>query len=138
MTAGVTTFLMLRGRAEEAMAFYTSLFDDGQVLSVVRYGPGESGEEGAVKHARFAFAGQEFMCVDGSERHESVFASAASLYVECESEDEIDRLYGALGDEGAVLMPLGDHGIGAKFGWVNDRFGLSWQLSLPKPRSQAC
>ncbi|HVT67724.1 MAG TPA: VOC family protein, partial [Trebonia sp.] len=69
MTAGVTTFLMFEGRAEEAMTFYTSLFDDGKVLSVSRYGPGEQGTEGTVRRARFALAGQEFMCIDSSVHH---------------------------------------------------------------------
>jgi predicted 3-demethylubiquinone-9 3-methyltransferase (glyoxalase superfamily) len=131
MPATITTFLMFQGRAEEALMLYTSLFKDAEVLSVSRYGPGEPGAEGSVKHARFTLAGQEFMCVDSNVRHDFTFTPAMSLYVECDSEDEIDGLYTALGDGGGALMPLGEHGIGRKFGWISDRFGVSWQLSLP-------
>jgi predicted 3-demethylubiquinone-9 3-methyltransferase (glyoxalase superfamily) len=131
MPAKVTTFLMFQGKAEEAMTLYMSLFTDAEVLAVSRYGAGEPGAEGAVKHARFTLAGQEFMCVDSAVRHDFTFTPAISLYVECDSEDEIDSLYAALGDGGSALMPLGSYGIGSKFGWVSDRFGVSWQLSLP-------
>jgi predicted 3-demethylubiquinone-9 3-methyltransferase (glyoxalase superfamily) len=51
-----------------------------------------------------------------------------SLFVECESEAELDRLYAALHEK--ALMPLGNYGFSKKFGWVNDRFGVSWQLNL--------
>ena len=131
MPAKVTTFLMFQGKAEEALTLYTSLFKDAEVLAVSRYGAGEPGVEGTVKHARFTLAGQEFMCTDSAVRHDFTFTPAISLYVECDSEDEIDSLYAALGDGGGALMPLGSYGIGSKFGWVSDRFGVSWQLSLP-------
>ena len=131
MAASVTTFLMFEGQAEEAMTFYTSLFKDAEIQSLARYGAGESGDEGTVKMARFSLAGREFMGIDSSVHHDFTFTPAVSLYVECESEDEIDDLYGQLGDGGAALMPLGDYGFGSKFGWVNDRFGVSWQLCLP-------
>lgn len=132
MATDVTTFMMFRGHAaEEAMTFYTGLFKDAEVHSVSRYGPGDIGAEGTVRHARFTLAGREFMCIDSPVRHDFTFTPSMSLYVECESEDEIDGLYDSLGDGGAVLMALGDHGIGSKFGWVSDRFGISWQLSLP-------
>ncbi|HEX5595438.1 MAG TPA: VOC family protein [Micromonosporaceae bacterium] len=54
-----------------------------------------------------------------------------SLYVNCETEKELDNLYAALVDQGKALMPLGSYGFSTKFGWVNDRFGVSWQLNLP-------
>lgn len=131
MAGSVTTFLMFEGRAEEAMTFYTSLFKDGRVLTVDRYGAGGPGPEGTVKTARFSVAGREFMASDSFVRHDFTFTPSVSLYVECEDEAEIDDLYGSLGDGGAALMPLGDYGFGSKFGWVNDRFGVSWQLCLP-------
>lgn len=127
----ITTFLMFEGAAEEAMTFYVSLFDDAEVVSVTRYGPEGPGEDGSVRHATFSLAGQQFMCIDSPARHGFTFTPAVSLFVQCESEPEIDRLYAALAERGAELMPLGDHGFSAKFGWVNDRFGVSWQLNLP-------
>jgi predicted 3-demethylubiquinone-9 3-methyltransferase (glyoxalase superfamily) len=130
VAAKTTTFLMFDGRAGEALEFYTSLFSGADVLSVARYGPGEPGAPGSVKHARFTLAGQEFMCVDSAARHDFPFTPALSLYVECDDEEEIDRLYARLADGGGALMQLGNHGIGAKFGWVSDKFGVSWQLAL--------
>ncbi|MGW4318214.1 VOC family protein [Streptomyces sp. NPDC004684] len=124
-------FPMFRGRAEEAMGFYVSLFDDAEIVSITRYGAEGPGAEGSVQHATFSLAGQEFMCIDSPARHEFTFTPAISLFVQCADEAEIDRLYAALGQQGAELMPLGDYGFSRKFGWVNDRFGVSWQLNLP-------
>ncbi|NED37582.1 MULTISPECIES: VOC family protein [unclassified Streptomyces] len=127
----ITTFLMFEGRAEEAMGFYVSLFDDAEIVSITRYGAEGPGAEGSVQHATFSLAGQEFMCIDSPARHEFTFTPAISLFVQCADEAEIDRLYAALGQQGGELMPLGDYGFSRKFGWVNDRFGVSWQLNLP-------
>ncbi|MQA87315.1 MAG: VOC family protein [Streptosporangiales bacterium] len=114
------------------MTFYTSLFDDAEVLAISRFGAGEAGAEGTVKHATFSLAGQQFMCIDSSQTHDFTFTPSTSLYVECHTEDEIDRLYASLSGKGEALMPLGSYGFSAKFGWVNDRFGVSWQLNLPE------
>jgi len=127
----ITTFLMFEGRAEEAITYYTSLFDDAEVIGITRYGADEPGEEGTVQRATFALAGQRFMCIDSYVKHDFSFTPAVSLYVRCENEAELDRLYAALADQGTELMPLGSYGFSAKFGWVNDRFGVSWQLDLP-------
>ncbi|MFC3572014.1 VOC family protein [Streptomyces yaanensis] len=127
----ITTFLMFEGKAEEAMTFYTSLFDDAGIIDVSRYGADAPGEEGTVQHATFSLAGQRFMCIDSATKHDFGFTPAVSLYVQCEDEAEIDRLYAALAEHGAELMPLGSYGFSTKFGWVNDRFGVSWQLNLP-------
>jgi predicted 3-demethylubiquinone-9 3-methyltransferase (glyoxalase superfamily) len=129
----ITTFLMFEGRAEEAMRFYTSLFD-GEVLSVDRYGPDQDGLEGTVRHALFSLAGQSFMCIDSPARHAFGFTPSVSLYVQCDTEDEIEGLFRQLAEGGQELMPLGSYGFSARFGWVNDRFGVSWQLNLsPTP-----
>ncbi|WP_269855978.1 VOC family protein [Streptomyces sp. RPT161] len=128
----ITTFLMFEGRAEEAMTYYTSLFDDAEIIDITRYGANEPGEEGTVQRATFSLAGQRFMCIDSYVKHDFSFTPAVSLYVQCETEAEIDRLYAALAEQGSELMPLGSYGFSAKFGWVNDRFGVSWQLDLPE------
>ncbi|MFJ7586209.1 VOC family protein [Streptomyces sp. NPDC097617] len=129
----ITTFLMFEGRAEEAMTFYLSLFDDAEVLGISRYGADDAGagEEGKVRHAAFSLAGQTFMCIDSSVTHEFGFTPAVSLYIQCDSEAEIERLYAALSEQGTELMPIGSYGFSTRFGWVNDRFGVSWQLNLP-------
>ncbi|HTJ71049.1 MAG TPA: VOC family protein [Actinospica sp.] len=127
----ITTFLMFEGAAEEAMTFYISLFDDAEILSISRYGADGPGPAGSVQHATFTLAGVPLMCIDSPAKHEFGFTPSVSLYVDCADEAEIDRLYAALREQGGELMPLGNYGFSAKFGWVNDRFGVSWQLNLP-------
>jgi predicted 3-demethylubiquinone-9 3-methyltransferase (glyoxalase superfamily) len=128
----VTTFLMFQGNAEEAITFYVSLFDDAEILDIQRYGPEGPGEEGSVLFATVRLGGQVLMAIDSSIEHDFTFTPSISFYVTCASEDEIDALYEALSEEGKVLMPLGDSPYSAKFGWVADRFGVSWQLNLPE------
>lgn len=128
----ITTFLMFQnGEAEEAMNFYVSLFGDAKVVAVEHYGPGEPGAEGSVKHATFTLAGQEYRCIDSPPVHAFSFTPSMSLFVDCDNEEEIERLYAALGEGRQALMPLDNYGFSTRFGWVNDRFGVSWQLNLP-------
>ena len=122
---------MFEGNAEEAMTFYLSLFDDAEVVDIKRYGADGPGKEGTVQRATFTLAGQQYMCIDSPAPHAFTFTPAVSLFVNCVDEAEIDRLYAALGEQGTDLMPLGSYGFSAKFGWINDRFGVSWQLNLP-------
>ena len=126
----ITTFLMFSGKAEEAMRFYTSLFKQSKILDVTRYGANEDGAEGTVKHATFTLNGQEFMCIDGGAEHAFTFTPSMSLYVRCDTEPEIDALFANLAQDGQVLMPLDRYPFSAKFGWLSDRFGVSWQLNL--------
>jgi len=130
MARKVTTFLMLDGVAEEAMGFYVSLFRGSEIQRVERYGPGEQGAEGTVKQATFTLAGRDFMCIDSPVKHAFTFTPSISLFVECESESELESAFSRLSDGGGVLMPLGNYGFSTKFGWLNDRFGVSWQLNF--------
>lgn len=130
----ITTFLMFTGQtgqAEAAMNFYISLFEDSKILTIQRYGPEGPGAEGTVMHARFTLNGQEFMCIDSNAPHEFTFTPSISLFITCDTEAELDGLYGRLSDGGGVLMPLSNYGFSKKFGWVSDRYGVSWQLNLP-------
>jgi predicted 3-demethylubiquinone-9 3-methyltransferase (glyoxalase superfamily) len=130
MAKEISTFLMLEGTAEEAMRAYTSLFADSAITSIKRYGPGEPGAEGSVMHASFTLRGRSFMAIDSPARHAFGMTPAVSLFVDCESEEEIDRLFAALSRDGKIMMPLDRYPFAEKFAWVADRFGLSWQLSL--------
>jgi predicted 3-demethylubiquinone-9 3-methyltransferase (glyoxalase superfamily) len=118
------------GKAEEAMKFYTSLIEDSDITSIVRYGANEAGEEGTVMQATFTLKGQEFMCIDSHVNHAFSFTPSFSIYVACNTEEEIDKLYGILIEGGQALMPLGNYGFSKKFGWLNDRFGVSWQINF--------
>jgi predicted 3-demethylubiquinone-9 3-methyltransferase (glyoxalase superfamily) len=123
-------FLMFQNNAEEAINFYIALFPGAQVLELFRYGPNEPGAEGSVRKARFSIGGQTILCIDSAVRHDFTFTPAFSLFVACESEDEIDRLCAALSTDGKTFMPLGAYGFSRKFAWVSDRYGVSWQLNL--------
>jgi predicted 3-demethylubiquinone-9 3-methyltransferase (glyoxalase superfamily) len=120
---------MFAGSAEAAMNFYVSVFG-GSVKQVQRYGPGEPDKEGNVKLADFVIAGQPVRCIDSPIKHAFGFTPAVSLFVECESEAELDAAFGRLAEGGSVLMPPDNYGFSKKFTWVNDRFGVSWQLNL--------
>jgi predicted 3-demethylubiquinone-9 3-methyltransferase (glyoxalase superfamily) len=103
MPRSVTTFLMFEGVAEEAMNFYVSLFKGSKIRRVERWGAGEQGREGSVKRADFSLGGHDLI--------------------------ELNEAYTQLSVGGKVLMPLDHYGFSTKFGWVNDRFGVSWQLN---------
>jgi predicted 3-demethylubiquinone-9 3-methyltransferase (glyoxalase superfamily) len=130
MTTTVRPFLMFAGRAEEAVNFYVSLFHGAEILEIVRYGAGGPGKEGSVMKASFMIGGQTLMCIDSPMKHAFTFTPSFSLFVTCGSEDEIRRLSAALSEGGQVLMPLNNYGFSQLFAWMNDRFGVSWQLNL--------
>ncbi len=137
MDGKVFTFLMFEGKAEEAMNFYVSLFPDAAVTGITRYGAGQGGAEGSVMHAQFTLAGQAFMCIDSPAKHDFTFTPAMSIYVQCETEAEVDALFARLAEGGQVLMPLDTYPFSPKFGWLADRFGVSWQLNLRKSGPEA-
>jgi predicted 3-demethylubiquinone-9 3-methyltransferase (glyoxalase superfamily) len=118
------------GCAQEAMRFYVGLFARSEIRSLELYGPGEPGAAGTVKRADFTLAGQEVICIDSPVKHAFTFTPSMSLFVECESEAELQNAFDALSAGGGVLMPLNNYGFSRQFGWVNDRYGVSWQLNL--------
>jgi predicted 3-demethylubiquinone-9 3-methyltransferase (glyoxalase superfamily) len=128
----ITTFLMFGGKAEEAMNFYISIFDDSEILHITRYEEGEAGDKGTVKQAIFLLAGNPFMCIDSTVKHNFTFTPSISLFVNCKTDQEITTLYNHLSADGEILMPLSSYPFSEKFAWVNDRYGVSWQLNLKK------
>lgn len=116
---------MFYGDAEEAINFYTSIFDESKIESVVHQ------ENGDVIHAKFTLNGQNFMAIDSTGEH-IPFTAAMSLFVTCETEEEIDRVFESLIRDGKILMDLAVTPFSLKFGWVEDKYGVSWQLSLEK------
>ena len=123
---------MFEGNAEEAMRFYVSVFANSRILSISRYGANEAGPEGSVFQAKLSLMGQEFVCIDSYVEHGFTFTPAISFYVPCDCESEVDRLFGVLSEGGLVLMPLAAYPFSERYGWVQDRFGVSWQLALEK------
>ncbi len=130
-----TTFLMFTGaqygKAEEAMKLYTSLFENSGIKNITYFKAGEpGGKEGLVKHAIFSLAGQEYMAAENSMDHKFTFTPSISIAVNCQSEKEIDTVFNKLSEGGSVMMPLDNYGFSKKFGWVADKYGVSWQLNL--------
>jgi len=121
---------MFEGTAEQAINFYVSLFKNSKIVNIQRYQAGEQGAEGTVKIAKFILSGQEFTCIDSPVKHDFIFTPSISLFVECESESELMDAFKKLSSGGGVLMPLDNYGFSKMFGWVNDCFGVSWQLNL--------
>jgi predicted 3-demethylubiquinone-9 3-methyltransferase (glyoxalase superfamily) len=131
MAQKITPFLMFENRAEEAINFYLSVFENSRIVSMERYGAGQAGAEGSVMRATVSLAGQLAMCIDSPVKHAFTFTPSLSLFVDCTEEREVDDLFGKLAKDGHVLMELGNYGFSRKFGWVADRFGVSWQINLP-------
>jgi predicted 3-demethylubiquinone-9 3-methyltransferase (glyoxalase superfamily) len=124
------TFLMFEGTAEEAMNLYASVFRGASIKQIERFGPGDPGEEGSVKRAHLSLGELELMFFDSSVKHAFTFTPSMSIFVECEDEGELNTVFERLSEGGEILMPLGEYWFSTKFGWLKDRFGVSWQLNL--------
>ena len=126
----ITTFLTFQeNNAEEAMNFYISLFKNSKVTDIQRYGKEGPAPEGSIMMARFELNGSLFACSDSYIKHEWNFTPGVSNWVDCSSEDEIGTLFQQLSEKGKVLMPVDNYGFSPKFAFVEDQFGVSWQLN---------
>jgi predicted 3-demethylubiquinone-9 3-methyltransferase (glyoxalase superfamily) len=112
----ITTFLTFDGRAEEAVDFYVSIFEDSRILSSSRYGDAGPAAAGTFMSASFELAGQPFIALNGGPSF--TFSQGISLFVSCESQEEVDRFWEKL-SEGGEEGPCG---------WLTDKFGVSWQV----------
>jgi predicted 3-demethylubiquinone-9 3-methyltransferase (glyoxalase superfamily) len=119
------------GKAEEAMKFYASVLPNTEIRTLERYGPNGPGPEGSVMMGLLSVSGLEVRCTDSPIKHAFDFTPSFSFFVDCETEEQVTRAAAALSEGGAVLMPQGNYGFSRSFAWVNDRFGVSWQLNLP-------
>lgn len=126
----ITSLTFQKNDAEEAMNFYISLFKNSRVINISRWGKDGPGKEGTIMQAVFELNGHRFMVSDSPPVHNWDFTPAISMYVECENDTELETLFSKLSENGDVAMPLDNYGFSQKFGWVIDRFGVSWQLNL--------
>ena len=132
MTQGLRTFLTFQGGvAAAALDLYRDVFDDFELVEIDRYGAEDGGPEDTVKVAKFRLAGSDFSCADSPVPHDWGFTPAVSLWIDCEDTIELERLFDRLSDGGVVFMPLDDYGFSTRFGWVGDRYGVTWQLNVP-------
>ncbi len=130
MTTARPFFMFQDGNAQAALDLYFATFPDSHMVRVERYAQGEPGPAGTIKVAVFTLCGREFMCSDNPIKHGFSFTPANSTFVEFDSLEELERVYGILSDGGQALMPLGNYGFSQRFGWINDRHGVSWQLNF--------
>lgn len=112
----ITPFLSFDRNAEEAARFYTSVFPDGEILSVSRYGENSPMPAGTVMVVHFRIHGQEFMALNAGPYF--TFSPGVSFLVKCASQEEIDRYWARLSEGGKEIQ----------CGWLEDRFGLCWQI----------
>ncbi len=131
MKGQIATFLTFQKEdAEEAMNFYVGLFENSNVVNIKRWGKEGPVKEGTIMQATFQLNGKLFMCSDSPPIHDWGFTPAVSNYIECADERELERLFKELSENGKIMMPLDNYGFSQKFGFVEDRFGVSWQLNL--------
>jgi predicted 3-demethylubiquinone-9 3-methyltransferase (glyoxalase superfamily) len=127
----MTPFVMFQkatGRA--AIEFWASVVPDSCIETLELFGPEGPGTEGTIKRAVVVIGGQRVMVHDSFMDHGFGFTPSHSFFLNCSDEPEIDRLFELLSEGGRILMPLGDYGWSRKFGWVEDRYGVAWQLEL--------
>lgn len=128
----ITPSLWFDHQAEEAARFYTSVFRDAEMGEVARYG--EEGhdvhgqEAGSVMTVEFRIKGHDFTALNGGPHFR--ITPAISFFVNCDTAEEVDELWSALSDGGTALMPLDAYRFSPKYGWIQDRYGVSWQLML--------
>lgn len=131
MDKQITTFLTFQeNNAEEAMNFYIDLFDGAKIISINRFGEEGPAKAGSIQKAVFELNGKQFICSDSYIKHNWDFSPAISMFVECNTSKELENLFEKLSESGKVFMPLDNYGFSRKFGWVEDKFGISWQLNL--------
>ena len=124
------------GKAEEAINFYTSIFPNSEIKSITKYKAGEAGgTPELIKYGVFTLNGVEYKVSESNYKHAWSFTPGVSLFVESDSEDEIDSLFKSLSAGGQIMVPLDnyesdDYGFGKKFGWCEDKYGISWQFNL--------
>jgi len=130
MAKEINPFLMFPSGAEAAMNFYLSQFPGSRIESLVHYDEAGPGVAGSVKQATLLLNGRRLEFFDSPVRHAFTFTPAISFAVACDDMAEIDQLFAALSDGGQILMELDAYPFARRFGWVNDKFGVSWQLRL--------
>jgi len=119
----ITPFLWFTGQAEEAVNYYVSIFNNSRITDTSRYGDAGPGPAGSVMTIDFELDGQSFMAINAPSESseppgESFSQGKIALFVSCETQAELDKLWDRLSDGGAQLP----------CGWVTDRYGFSWNL----------
>ncbi len=130
----ITPFLWFDDNAEEAVNIYTSIFKNSKIGTTIRYD--EAGAKaahrpkGSVMTVSFNLAGTNFTAINGGPVFK--FTPAISFFVNCKTSDEVQAIWDKLAEGGKPLMPLDKYFFSEKYGWIEDKFGLSWQIILTR------
>lgn len=126
----ITPFLWFDGKAEEAIKLYTSVFKNSKIVSISYWGDGSPFPKEQVMNASFELDGQQFYAFDAGPQFK--FNPSISFFVVCETEHETNAVWQKLIEEGKPLMALDKYDWSVKYGWLQDRYGISWQISQGK------
>lgn len=131
----ITPFLWFNNQAEEATRFYTAVFHKSRITHITRYssvGQEVHGQqEGSVMTVDFELEGQPFIALNGGDAFS--FTPAISFFITCENEEQVDAFWKRFLEGGQVLMDLDRYEWSGRYGWIQDRFGVSWQIGLGNP-----
>ena len=130
----IVPFLWFDTQAEEAVTFYTSLFKNSEVTSTARYGETHPERSGGVMTVNFKLEHQDFIALNGGP--EFKFTPAISFFVTLETVAEVNALWEKLVEGGTVLMPFQKYDWSEKYGWLNDKYGVSWQIGVDGSSAQ--
>ncbi|WP_020006806.1 VOC family protein [Salinicoccus albus] len=128
----VTPYLTFQGNAKEAMAFYTRVFDDAELRFLQEYDESVPEMAGKVMQGVIRIHDLLLMVTDSKVPAEFAFSPSMSFLIECQSLQEIEKYYLKLKKKGAIHVPLDEYGAADRFAWVQDKFGVTWQLNFMK------
>jgi predicted 3-demethylubiquinone-9 3-methyltransferase (glyoxalase superfamily) len=133
MTQKITPFLWFDRNAEEAVNFYVSVFKNSKIVNVKRYPEGitegpMAGFDGKVLTAVFELEGQRFMALDGGPVFK--FNPSVSFIINCSTSEEVDEYWNKLSPGGNVMMELQEYPFSKRYGWLSDKYGVSWQIGV--------
>lgn len=130
MSTQLTVQLMFQGQANQALTLYADVIPGFTLIRKDLYGPEGPGKEGSVHDAIFAIGNTTVHCIDSPVDHEFDFTPSTSLCLLLDDRAMVEKVFTALAEHGTTLMPLDDYGFNPCFGWLQDRFGVSWQIAL--------
>ena len=121
----ITNHLWFDKEAREAAEFYVSIFPQSKIKGITTLHDTPSG---SVDTVTFELLGQEFQAISAGPLFK--FNPSVSFHVTCKSKDEVDRVWASIAEGGTVLMELGSYPFSERYGWVQDKYGLSWQIDF--------
>jgi predicted 3-demethylubiquinone-9 3-methyltransferase (glyoxalase superfamily) len=121
---------MFQGDCEAAIRLYTETIPDSEIQILTHWEAGGNGIEGQVQMSTFRIGQTVVMAFDSPPVHQFTFTPASSLWLDCESVDDYERVLEGLGTDGVFLMPDDSYGFSKRYAWLQDRYGVAWQVNL--------